>query len=254
MNLSQRLAACLMDRAEDVALDLVSIGLGYTAVKTSDGGLGLAFTWAGSGPLCSKLDLDGPLEGAPASSLLGLLTSSTPLHKSLGLATCNALNHAFALGLPEDRDNAMLFERLNIQRGTRLAMVGSIGPLVRKLREAGVELEIIDEGKGIGQEDRFARSLQQWAEVVILSSSSILNETAEPILSQVGPQARCAFIGPSTPLVADPFAGLPVRLLAGTVPVDAEATFQAVRHGRGTPELQKFARKPFLYLPGRKAL
>ena len=55
-------------------------------------------------------------------------------------------------------------------------------------------------------------------------------------------------IGPSTPLVAAAFAGLPVHVLAGTVPVDMTGTFKAIRHGRGTPVLQKFARKVYRVL------
>lgn len=246
MNLCQRLAASLSEQAEKVTVDLVSIGLGYTAVRTSDGGVGLAFTFAGSDPACSKLDLADPLEGAPAKDVLELITSSTPLHKGLGLATLNALNHSRALELPEDRDNAVLFDLLGIRAGTRVAMVGYIGPLVAKLHKAGAEVEAIDEDKGMGHADRFRNALRDWAEVAILTSTSLLNDSVEPILGTIGPDVRCALLGPSTPLVADPFVDLPVRILAGTVPVDAEATFRAVRHGRGTPVLQRFARKPYL--------
>lgn len=246
MNLRQRLISSFMDRAEGLTVDLVSIGLGYTAVRTSDGGLGLSFTMTGGGPTCSKLDYDKPLEGAPASDLLQLLNTEALLQRSLGLATLNSLNHALARNLPEDRDNAALLEVLDIRAGTRLAMVGCIAPLVRKLQAIGAEVEIVDQDRGIGQPGRFERCLGDWAEVVVLTSTSILNGSAEALLGKVGPGARCAFIGPSTPLTTEPFTDLPVRILAGTVPVEAEAIFQAVRHGRGTPALQKFARKPFL--------
>jgi len=39
-----------------------------------------------------------------------------------------------------------------------------------------------------------------------------------------------------------------VRILACTVPLDFEATFRAVRHGKGTPALQAYARKPYVVL------
>jgi hypothetical protein len=35
---------------------------------------------------------------------------------------------------------------------------------------------------------------------------------------------------------------------AAEVAVDKEASFRAVRHGRGTPRLQQLARKPSLWL------
>jgi hypothetical protein len=37
-------------------------------------------------------------------------------------------------------------------------------------------------------------------------------------------------------------------MLAGTVPVDKENVLKAIRHGMGTPVLQKFSRKSFLIL------
>jgi hypothetical protein len=248
MNLCERLAAGFADLAAEVAVERLSIGLGYTAVSTTDGGVGLAFTYTGAGPSCTKLDLDREIEGEPASFPLRLLASSVPLHRSIGLATLNALNHSFAVGLPEDRKNETLFEILGIQANTRLAMVGYIGPLVTRLQQEGVVVEVVDADRSIGDESRFMASLRDWAEVLLMTSTSILNGTTEPILAQAAPNVRCALLGPSTPLTAEPFAGLPVHVLAGTVPVDKEATFRAVRHGRGTPRLQQHARKPYLRL------
>jgi uncharacterized protein (DUF4213/DUF364 family) len=54
-------------------------------------------------------------------------------------------------------------------------------------------------------------------------------------------------LGPSTPMVAEAFRHLPVHMLAGTVPIDKQNVLKAVRHGMGTPVLQKFSRKSFLY-------
>jgi hypothetical protein len=69
------------------------------------------------------------------------------------------------------------------------------------------------------------------------------------MLAAVGPEVRVVMMGLSTPLVAEAFNGLPVHVLAGTVPVDPEGIFKAVRHGKGTPALQRFARKAYLLLP-----
>ena len=49
-------------------------------------------------------------------------------------------------------------------------------------------------------------------------------------------------------MVAEAFAHLPVRMLAGTVPLDKDNIIKAVRHGMGTPVLHKFSRKSFLLL------
>ena len=55
-------------------------------------------------------------------------------------------------------------------------------------------------------------------------------------------------LGPSTPMVAEAFKHIPVHMLAGTVPIDKENVLKAIRHGMGTPVLQKFSRKSYLSL------
>jgi hypothetical protein len=49
-------------------------------------------------------------------------------------------------------------------------------------------------------------------------------------------------------MVAEAFDHLPVHMLAGTVPIDKQKVLKAIRHGMGTPVLQKFSRKSFLSL------
>jgi len=59
---------------------------------------------------------------------------------------------------------------------------------------------------------------------------------------------RVAMLGPSTPMLSEPFKNLPIHLLGGTVPADFTETFKAIRHGRGTPVLQKYAKKVYLLM------
>jgi len=81
-----------------------------------------------------------------------------------------------------------------------------------------------------------------------MTSTSLLNNTADGLLNAVGPNVRVVMLGPSTPLIPEAFAGLHVTVLAGTVPVDRENILKAVRNGKGTPVLQKYSRKPYLVI------
>jgi uncharacterized protein (DUF4213/DUF364 family) len=83
---------------------------------------------------------------------------------------------------------------------------------------------------------------------MLLTSTSILNQTTEEILANVSDNVKTVMLGPSTPMVATAFEHLPVHMLAGTVPIEKEKTLKAVRHGLGTPVLHKFSRKSFLSL------
>ncbi|MGB8427737.1 MAG: DUF364 domain-containing protein, partial [Desulfobacterales bacterium] len=239
---------CSAARAAETTVAMLSIGLGYTAVSTADGGLGLSYTSFENKAGCMAVGNKENYENAPALDLLRLITATNPIHRSMALALVNALNHRRALALPEDRSNETLFDLLGIGRGTRVAMAGYFGPLIAKLEKRAADLEVSDTGRRIGDPRVFAKKLGQWAQVFIMTSTTILNDTADGLLAKVGPEVRVVMMGPSTPMLPEAFSGLPVDVLAGTVPVDADGIFKAVRHGKGTPALQRFARKVYLRL------
>jgi uncharacterized protein len=248
MTICERLYDCMAGPAGDVSVGLLSIGLGYTAVSTADGGLGIAFTSFETKQGCTVVTHENDYEDGPALDLLRLITAPNPIHRSMALALVNALNHRRALALPEDRSNETLFDLLGIGPGTRVAMAGYFGPLIAKLEKRAAVVELFDIGRRIGDSRLFLEKLGCWAEVLIMTSTAILNDTADSLLAAVGPDARVVMMGPSTPLVAEAFTGLPVDVLAGTVPVDSDGIFKAVRHGKGTPALQRFSRKSYQLL------
>jgi uncharacterized protein (DUF4213/DUF364 family) len=246
MELNNRLYNLFADKAQNVTVDIVCIGLGYTAVTTSDGGIGLAYTYFHDKTSCMLLNRAVDYEGRPFSELLEYINSENTIERSMALALVNALNYDQALKLPEDRNNQILFNEFNIGKGTRIAMVGYFGPLVEALKRHGANLEILDESRKLGQEKEFYKKLGKWADVLFLTSTSILNNTSEKILGHTHPDIKTVMLGPSTPMVKKAFEHLPVHMLAGTVPLDKNKILKSVRHGMGTPILHRFSRKSYL--------
>ena len=232
MELCQRLHDLFVDKAARSRIAWLSVGLGYTAVTTEDGGIGLSYTYFESKPSCGLSRDYVDWEGRPADGLLSYLTGSKTIHRSMALALVNALNFRFATELPEDPDNRILLDALGIQTGTRVAMVGYIKPLAKRCEILGAKLVVLDAARRIGRPLEFYRQLKREVEVLILTSTSILNHTAEDILDHT----------------ADAFASLPVDFLAGSVPLYTEPVLRAVRHGAGTPVIQRYARKVYLKL------
>ncbi len=243
MNIDNRLFDHFRGKAAETKVEILSLGLGYTAVTTADGGIGISYTYFDEKKSCMLHKNYRNYEGLPAIELLALLKSDEPIKRSMALALVNALNHGYANSLPEEETNNELFDLLKVGGGTRVAMVGYFGPLVDMLKERNAPVKIIDNSRGIGAKEDFYLDLREWAEVLILTSTSILNGTTEEILAAAAPGVRTVLMGPSTPLVPDVFRGLPIRYLAGTVPVMKEEVLRAVRHGTGTPVIQKFGRK-----------
>ena len=246
MQLDQVLYHYFETAAAAATIETISIGLGYTAVTTSGGGIGVAYTYFHSKHSCHFVPDFQHCEGRSGLALLESIRSDKPLHRSVALAAINAFNHPAAIQLPEDSKNIALFDRLGIGPDKRIAMVGYFGPLIKKFKARGAVLEILDESRSLGRKNDFYRLLSDWAEILFLTSTSILNNTCEDILSSTGQEVKVVMLGPSTPMVAAAFEHLPVHLLAGTVPLDRERVLKAVRHGQGTPVIQKFSRKVYL--------
>jgi hypothetical protein len=150
--------------------------------------------------------------------------------------------------LPEDENNEIMFEKFKITKGTKVAMVGYFGPLIKRFEQREAVLDILDQSRRLGRIEDFYKKLKNWTDVLFLTSTSILNNSTEEILANVHAKVKTIMLGPSTPMVAEAFDHLPVHMLAGTVPLDRENVIKAVRHGMGTPVLHRFSRKSFLSL------
>ncbi|MBW2467756.1 MAG: hypothetical protein JRE62_00575, partial [Deltaproteobacteria bacterium] len=142
MLLNDTLFNHFIDKARKTNVNFLCLGLGYTAVVTTDGGIGMAYTYFEDKKSCMALNEAIDYEGRSAAALLEKIKSEHPLERSMALALVNALNHENALKLPEDKDNAILFKAFNLESNTNVAMVGYFGPLVKRLEVKKVPLEI----------------------------------------------------------------------------------------------------------------
>ena len=252
MILNENLYNLFCKQAEKVKVDLLCLGLGYTVAVTSDGGIGIAYTYFADKKSCMVLNEAIDYEGRPAIALLEKIKSERPIERSMALALVNALNYQHALQLPEDENNEIMFEQFKITKGTKVAMVGYFGPLIKRFEQREAVLDILDQSRGLGRMEDFYKKLKNWADVLFLTSTSILNNSTEEILANVQDNVQTLMLGPSTPMVAGAFDHLTVHMLAGTVPLDSENIIKAVRHGMGTPVLHRFSRKSYLELKPKR--
>lgn len=245
VKLNQNLFDCMSAAAEGVTIDQVTIGIGYTAVSTTAGDVGIAATGiALSGQCAGKLKVTD-FEGHPAPELLACILSEDVMARTMALALINALNQPAVLDLPEDPDNRRMFDRFGILEGARVAMVGYFPPLVRLLESKKIPLTVIDDAKGIGDKPEFYRKLKNWADVLLLTATSILNSSTEAVLAHGGNRLQAVLLGPSTPMLPAAFSHLPIHMLAGSAITDGPGTVKIIRHGGGARTLRPVTRKVF---------
>jgi hypothetical protein len=245
MQLTQNLYDLFYEKALSTKVTTLSIGLKYTAVLTDDGGMGIAYTYLDGSHCCPKPSDYRDYEKLPATELLQQIKAPSPLQRSMALALINALNYQHASQLPEDSDDFFWMDHFGVGDGTHIATVGFFGPLMKKFQDRGASVEVIDQSRQIGDKKVFYEKLDGWADILLLTSTSILNNTTEDVISHTASKVKVVMLGPSTPLVAEAFNHLPVQVLAGTVPDDQPSVLKAIRHGAGTPLIHRSSRKVY---------
>lgn len=247
MQIYQRMYELLGQRAREIKIRSLSIGLGYTAVVLEDESIGIAYTWIDEKTSCSLFDDPNDYEGTTAVGLLEKLFAEDLLSRSVAIATVNALNHGNCASF--QTDGGTLLEDLGVVEGRQVSMVGYFAPIVDQLEALGAVLNVYDLGKGVGAFDDFAARLKHGTEAFILSSTSIIHGSTEDLLAQVERETPCALLGPTTPMLPEVFSDMPVTILAGTCPQDVDRVLTAVRHARGTHAIQKSSRKVYWKRP-----
>jgi uncharacterized protein (DUF4213/DUF364 family) len=210
----------------------VSIGLHWTAVVVQVNGerrCGLASTVPTGRHHApeSMIEQAGQLHTLPALELARLALSDRPHLTAIGIAAINAL----LTPQPE------LWGDLNAEeviaehgKSKTVALIGSF-PFIPRLRPRVGRLFVLELDPG---EDELpaeaAPDILPQADVVALTSMTLVNHTAESLLSLCRSQAQVLLLGPTTPLSPLLFEH-GIDILSGSVVTDEARVLAAVRQG-----------------------
>lgn len=236
-----------LDSIHDAILDAVSVNAGatlidlrvghYWSVVQASTGAGMASTLRSENHLHGSAPIPDAgllLEKSPIELAVGLHSSSLP-EAGLGLATANAL-----LGPPDGRLTEHNAESILADRGAgkRVAMIGHF-PFSERLGPSCGDLWVFERGEGKQDGDLGAEMMEELlpqADVVGVTSTTIINGTLPEILDLVRPDAFVLLLGPSTPLTSRLF-DFGIDLLCGTIIVDPDAVLRAVEQGAVTSQI-----------------
>jgi hypothetical protein len=246
-----------LERAGTTTVADVRIGLGYTAVQLDTGSVGLAYTFRDKAEHgCSVFHGKRPLAGSPVREILPCITSNGLLERTLGVAAANALFNTAADA--ENMENCTcsegdLLDVLSLTKEDRVGMIGYFGPLVPGIKERAAELHIFEENMVRAEglcPGSSATELLPSCSVAIITATSILNGSFEPIAAAAGNCRIKAVLGPSTPLSPAVFRKYGVTHLAGVISVDPHAILRVVSEGGGTRFFMNWSKKINLVLNG----
>jgi len=216
----------------------VRIGAAWTAVVAEVDGArrcGLAAT-------LSRIGHDGPsvrdaghLHECGSRELCELARSDSPAEVSVGMAAINAL-----LPRPPGPWQDVNASELLAERGAdkSVALVGHF-PFVDWLRERVKTLWVLELEPQAGDLPASAASeVIPQADIVALTSMTLLNRTFDGLLALRRPDAQVMLLGPSTPLTPLLF-DRGVHLLSGSVVEEIDAVLHGVSQGAGFRQLHR---------------
>jgi uncharacterized protein len=216
------------------------IGLGYIGVSLDSNDTGIAAVLLNGLPLgCTALPAAGSFAGSAAADLLQyLVNGKNPLEIAIGLATANAL----IAPPPDNIDDREATSHLDLQKGTKVVMVGLFAPLVARIRATGAELTIIERNPArmeiLGDTEQ--KDALGSCDVAIITATTLLNSTFEETINSLGKPRSVALLGPSTPLHPAIFRNTPVTHLGGALVADPGRVLQIISEGGGTPALRPY--------------
>lgn len=229
----------------------------FCAVELADGSTGLAYILlADTRTRLQSMNPDA-LSGREAVALAEGLTRGDPALRSLALATMNALTrHLFdAAGFtPDFATNSM--GSLGLGPGNRLGMIGFFPPLVRRAREQGISLTVLELRPDLVQEvEGLAVTLDpaRLAEctAVVCTSAALLNDSLESLLHHAHHCREFVVVGPSAGCVPDPLFRRGVTGIGGTWVTDLARLLDRVARGeRWDDATRKFSLRNDRAWPG----
>ncbi len=255
-----------LDDFDDILVERAVIGIFFTGVKLSTGHAGSAATPIKDIPeaVCCPssamaMPFPGKLRGRTAAGLVEEAVESTGVRRALGIAVLNALAHAAVerggARHGEPLREADAFEAADIQPHERVVVVGAFAPFLRALRKLGADYLVLEKDPGtlkpvelpFFREAALAPRIVPQADVLLVTGTTLINDTLEDLLGLAKPSARIVVVGPTVTLIPDAFFDRGCDILGGVEVTDPDAFLDTLcEGGSGYHFFGKSARKVVL--------
>jgi len=228
---------------DHIAVDRAVIGLFFTGVKLDTGIAGACATPLRSIPeaVCCPssamaMPFPGKLRGRRARELLKETEAASGIRRAVGIATMNALA-AMCWERRATPDVALqsgvdAYDAASVRPGEHVVVVGAFVPFLKALKRAGQPFTVLEMDAATLKPDELAHfrpadqagEVVPGADVVLITGTTLLNDTLEDLLALCRPNARVVVVGPTVGLYPDAFLRRGVDVL-GSVRVTAPDAF-----------------------------
>jgi uncharacterized protein len=233
---------------DGITVERAVVGLFFTGVELSNGIAGACATPIKTIPeaVCcpsSAMAFPGKLRGRPAFDLACEALGDNGIRRAVGIAAMNALADTCWRRRPHPETELRLgidaFDATEIRRGDTVVVVGAFVPFLRELKRRRQPFLVLEQDPATLKPDElpFFRPAEQAATVVpeadvlLITGTTLINDTLEELLTLAKPAARVTMVGPTVSLLPDAFLRRGADIL-GTVRItDPDAFLDMLAEG-----------------------
>ena len=235
---------------DGITVERAVIGLFFTGVKLDNGIAGACATPIKTIPeaVCCPssamaMPFPGKLKGRPAFDLAREALGDNGIRRAVGIAAMNALADTCWRRRPhpetELRTGIDAFDATEIRTGDKVVVVGAFVPFLRELKRRRQPFLVLEQDPATLKPEELpffrpaeeAATVVPEADVLLITGTTLLNDTLEDILGWAKPSARVTMVGPTVSLLPDAFLRRGADIL-GTVRItDPDAFLDALAEG-----------------------
>ncbi|QKG29956.1 DUF364 domain-containing protein [Campylobacter sp. RM16187] len=204
---------------EGLKVERVVIGLFFTGVKLSNGICGISYTPLKDipGAVCcpsqaEAMPLSGRLKDKNVNFFLKDIKSSSVLKKTIAIAVINALSQTCFEANPKSYNikfDADPFDEIDITKDSFSIIVGALVPYMKFMIKNERNFNILELDKSVLKENELkhylptgeAKNVVPMADNLIITGTTLINDTLEELLSMKKPGANVIVVGPTVSML-----------------------------------------------------
>jgi uncharacterized protein (DUF4213/DUF364 family) len=219
---------------DNLIVERAVVGLFFSGVKLSNGKGGICFTPVKEIPeaVCCPssaraMPNSGKLNNQPVSYYLDDLDQGGPLRKALSIAVLNALSETCWVKNPPVNYSIELhadpLDNIIIPDDAAAVVIGALVPYIRMLRKRGQPFTILEKDPRTLKPEEMQYYVPQEkadekisvADWLIITGTTLINNTLEDILCHCKPEAQIIVVGPTASMLPDAFFSRGVKVIGG---------------------------------------
>ena len=230
---------------EKLNISDVRIGIFLTAVRLSDGSIGVSATLADDHPFCSKSNRDfgdfSPLK-IRGQKVLDILETKkeTGIQSSLRIAVLNAISSKIISSgnyrIIEDSDPIQL---VDLDSRKTITIVGAFHSYIRKISQTANKLFVLErneEALTTEYEKFFVpandyKTILPLSDIVIITGQTLVNKTIDDLLMAIAPGTQVIVTGPSGSIIPDILFENKVSIIGASRITKPDTLFDIVSEG-----------------------